>query len=254
MKIEQVALQCYTIRDFCKDEASFAASMKKVAEIGYKAVQISAIGPIEPARVRAICDEHGLTICATHEDSDTILDDPASLFEKLRVFGCVDTSYPWPRIEHTEAGYRDLAKRIVPAAEAFAEAGLRLSYHNHALEFVRYGDTTAMEMMLAASDKLAFELDTFWVQFGGASPVHWIRKCAGRLPVIHLKDYTVLDNETVKMASIGDGNIYWPEVVAEAEKAGCGWFVVEQDRDWVDGDPFVAAKRSFDFIKANLVG
>ncbi|QDU72020.1 sugar phosphate isomerase/epimerase family protein [Mucisphaera calidilacus] len=253
MKIDQVALQCYTIRDHCKTEADFAEAMKKTAAIGYKAVQISAIGPIAPDDVRKICDDNGLVICATHEDSKTILSDPASLFDKLKTFGCIDTAYPFPSIEHTEAGYRELAAKLAVSADAFKEAGLRLSYHNHALEFVNYGGVNAMELLFDANPDLGFELDTYWVQFGGGSPAGWCGKCKGRLPVIHLKDYTVLDNNTVKMASVGDGNIDFAEVIRVAEASGCEWFVVEQDRDWADDDPFVAAKRSFDYIKANLV-
>eukprot|EP01052_Picozoa_sp_SAG31_P009604 SAG31_NODE_508_length_14732_cov_75.624547_8_plen_92_part_00 len=59
MKIEQLGLQCYTIRDYCKTEQDFAESMAKAAAIGYKSVQISAVGPIDPATIKIICDKNG---------------------------------------------------------------------------------------------------------------------------------------------------------------------------------------------------
>ena len=37
----EIGAQFYTLRDFCKDTYSFAETLKKVADIGYKAVQIS---------------------------------------------------------------------------------------------------------------------------------------------------------------------------------------------------------------------
>ena len=35
MKIEQIAVQLYTLRDFTETPADFAATMKRVREIGY---------------------------------------------------------------------------------------------------------------------------------------------------------------------------------------------------------------------------
>ena len=37
----EIGAQFFTLRDFCKDLDSFAESLKKVADIGYKNVQIS---------------------------------------------------------------------------------------------------------------------------------------------------------------------------------------------------------------------
>lgn len=34
VRVEQVGLQCYTIRDHCKTEADFTESMAKAAKIG----------------------------------------------------------------------------------------------------------------------------------------------------------------------------------------------------------------------------
>ena len=37
----QIGAQLFTVRDFCKDLESFSESLKKVAEIGYRVVQVS---------------------------------------------------------------------------------------------------------------------------------------------------------------------------------------------------------------------
>ena len=52
--------QLYTIRMYTQNEKDFARSMKKIAEIGYRTVQISAVGPIRPERIREICEGEGL--------------------------------------------------------------------------------------------------------------------------------------------------------------------------------------------------
>ena len=53
VRLDQIGLQCYTIRDYCKTEEDFAESMAKAAKIGYRAVQISAVGPIAPERIKS---------------------------------------------------------------------------------------------------------------------------------------------------------------------------------------------------------
>lgn len=253
MKIEQLGLQCFTIRDHCKTEEDFAASMKKVADIGYQAVQVSAVGPIPPERIKEICDANGLTIINTHERNIQIIDNPQEVIERLKILGCVHTAYPNPHVDKDEAGFTGLAADLQKVSKVYKDAGITLSYHNHALEFQQMGARNGMEILFDEAPDLAFELDTFWVQKGGGSVEGWCRKCTGRLPAIHIKDYTIFGNDDVKMAAIGDGNLDWPAVIEAAEQSGCEWFIFEQDRDWAEDDPFVAAKRTFDYVSANLV-
>jgi len=65
MKIEQVAVQLYTLRNFLKTPDEVATSLKKVADIGYKSVQLSGLCPMPEADVVKICADNGLTINST---------------------------------------------------------------------------------------------------------------------------------------------------------------------------------------------
>ena len=79
MKLRQDAAITYTIRDFCQTEAAFRASMKKLADIGYQAVQVSTRPPADqmsPTAILEACNDAGLTICATHEPGDVLLNHP----------------------------------------------------------------------------------------------------------------------------------------------------------------------------------
>ena len=69
-----IAVQLYTLREFTKTPADIARTLKKVREIGYRAVQCSALGPIEPRELRAILDQEGLFCCATHTAFDKVRD------------------------------------------------------------------------------------------------------------------------------------------------------------------------------------
>jgi sugar phosphate isomerase/epimerase len=254
MKIEQVALQCFTIRDHVKDEAGFAASMKKVADIGYQAVQISAVGPIPAETIRSICAENNLTICATHEKGDALFNDTEGCIERLKTLGTKYTAYPHPHVAiDTVANVDALIAELQRVGEAFAAAGLYLTYHNHDVEFRRLDGASILERIYAGTTAAALgsELDTFWVQAGGGSTVSWLQGMHGRAPLLHLKDYSIsLTDRQAIMTPIGHGNMDFKAICAAADEAGTEWFIVEQDRDWED--PFVAAAQSFDYIKEEL--
>ena len=80
--------QSYTVREYCRNEKDFAETMEKIAGIGYRFVQLSAIGPIEPARVKAICDRNGLEIVLTHNPESDFLSNIDGLIERHQLYGC----------------------------------------------------------------------------------------------------------------------------------------------------------------------
>ena len=81
--------QLYTVRAYTQTEGDFARTVKRIADMGYTTVQISAIGKeIRPERVREICDENGLKIVLTHSDVNRILNDTDRLIEEHNILGC----------------------------------------------------------------------------------------------------------------------------------------------------------------------
>ncbi len=255
MKINQVAIQLYTLRDHCQTAADLAATMKKVRTIGYQSVQISGLGPIPPNEIAAIVQGEGLTTCATHEDSKTILDDTQKAIDRLLALGTKLTAYPYPagvdfhNPEHIET----LVEKLDAAGAKFRAAGLTLGYHNHANEFFKYKGTTVLDYIYTSisPENLVAELDTFWVQRGGGDVVDWVTRMAGRQPFIHLKDFQVNAAAEISFCEIGNGTLPFDRIIAAAEKGGCEWFIVEQDS--CPGDPFDSIKQSFDYIQANLI-
>ncbi|GHC07926.1 sugar phosphate isomerase/epimerase family protein [Cerasicoccus arenae] len=252
MKIHQVAAQLFTLREFTKTPEDIAQALKKVAEIGYQAVQVSGFGPIENSEVVRLCAENGLTIAATHESGEVIRKEPAKAVQKLKELGCIYTAYPFPAgVDfESEQSVNELIADLENACKVFTEAGMVLTYHNHAVEFLRMGKTTILDKIYSECSIQA-ELDTYWVQAGGCNPEAWVRKLKGRSPLIHLKDFKMTGHHEHTFAEIGYGNLDFKGIIAAADEAGCQWFMVEQDV--CPGDPFDSLKMSFDYIKENLV-
>lgn len=255
MKLEQVAVQLYTLRDYTKTPTDIAATLKKVRAIGYQAVQVSALGPIPEEDLVALCAGEGLALCATHEGSDKILDAPERIAERLNKLRCKYTAYPFPQGVDIkdESQVRALAAKLDRAGAILREAGCVLTYHNHSLEFFKIEGKPVLEWIYDLTDRtnLQGEIDTYWVQHGGGCPVAWCRKLAGRLPLLHLKDYSINADFQPAYAEIGNGNLDFKSIIAAAEASGCEWFIVEQDT--CPGDPFESLAQSFRYIQANLL-
>lgn len=257
MKKEKIAAQLYTVRDYCNDAREIVETLKKVRSIGFKAVQLSSLGPLPPHELVRVLDGEGLTCCSTHEDSEELLTDPESVIERLSVLGCTATAYPWPKDQDfsTLEGVKRLCKALSRTGKLLKKAGITFAYHNHNLEFHRINGKTVLEWIMAEtdSDSLEAELDTYWVQAGGGDPVEWLSRVKGRASMLHVKDYGVDPKGKATFEEIGQGNLNWEKIMHAAKRAGCQWYIIEQDSDWEAGDPFESLKLSLAYLKKTFV-
>ena len=247
-----IAAQMYTVRDFTKTPEGIAESIKKVKNIGYDAMQVSGFGPIDPKDLRKIADDTGVEICATHTGFDRMRDETQAVIDEHHILGCKYPAIgglPQSYREGGEAGYKQFAQEASEVGRKFAEAGLTFGYHNHNFEFQKFGNRTALELILQETDPQAvqLEIDVYWVQAGGADPAAWIKKAAGRIDLIHVKDMAIEGREQ-RFAEVGEGNLNWPAILEAGRQSGTRWYIVEQDRCY-DRDPFESLKISFNNLK-----
>jgi len=245
-----IAAQLYTVRDFTKTPADITATMKKVAKIGYRAVQLSALGPMDPKELRKVCDGEGLKVCATHIGYQQMRDEPQAVIDLHATYRCPYAGIGGLPGEYRSAeGFARFAKEASQVARRLAEGGLRFVYHNHSFELEKFGDRTGLQILYEDSDPAAFlsEIDTYWLQHGGGSPAAWIRRLQGRAPCVHLKDMTNKGGAQL-MAEVGEGNLDWPDILAACRQAGTEWYIVEQDT--CQRDPFESLAISLRNLRA----
>jgi sugar phosphate isomerase/epimerase len=162
-------------------------------------------------------------------------------------------SLPMSYRESGKAGYAQFAKDASKVGKIFSQNGFKFLYHNHHFEFQKEDGMTYMETLFNESipEDFDFEIDTFWVQTGGSDPAAWIKKCNGRIHVVHLKDMVIKNvNGEIKqiMAEVGEGNLNWPAIINACKEAGVEWYVVEQDT--CQRDPFDSLKISLNNLKS----
>lgn len=239
----------YTVREFVKTPAGIAESLKKIRGLGYEAVQLSGLGPIGTQELKRMLDGEGLTAAATHIPWNRLQDDIQSVIDEHNALECKNVAIgSMPNDYRSAEGYGRFAREASEVAAKLNAAGLTFSYHNHSFEFERFGDRTGFQILVEESTPaLGMEIDTYWVQYGGADPAHWIRRVKGRIPIVHVKDMTARGKE-ILMAEVGEGNLNWPNILDACKEAGVEWYCVEQDH--CQRDPFESLGISYRNLRA----
>ena len=242
----KIGAQLYTVREHTQNLKDFAETLKKVAEIGYTTVQVSTTCAFEPEWLRKQLAACGLRCVLTHTPRERLLADPAAVAAEHDVFDCQYVGLDYYEMKDEESYARFLAD-FRPVAQVLRENGKYFMYHNHDQEFKKHNGKLIIESLAEdfSPDEMGFTLDAFWVQAGGGDPAQWLERLSGRVPCIHLKDYSF----GRKMSVIGEGNINFDRVFEKAESAGTKYMLVEQD-DCNGEDPFDCLKRSYEYLKS----
>jgi sugar phosphate isomerase/epimerase len=235
-----VGAQLYTIRDHLKTLPDIAKSLEKIGKAGYKAVQLSGLGPVDPKELVKVVKDSGLKVVSTHEGWKRFLTELEAVIVEHKNLGCVHPAIGGlPNDYFCETGVKRFLDELAPVAARLAQEGMDFSYHNHNHELARHGGQRWLDMLYGQADPkmLKAEIDTYWIQAGGGDPVEWVRKCAGREPLLHLKDMTITPQRELRFAEIGEGNLNWPAILKAAEESGVEFLLVEQDLCY-GRDPF----------------
>jgi len=243
--------QLYTVREFCRTIGGIAETLKKVRAIGYTTVQISGFGPVDPNEVAKAVQDAGLSVAATHVGWQRLLEDTDAVIAEHKTWNCAHPAIGGlPAEYHGVDGLKKFLDELPGVAEKLAAEGMDFSYHNHSHELVKYDGRTWLEMLYdqAAPGHLKAEIDTYWIQHGGGDPVAWVRKCAGRQSLLHLKDMIITEQREQHMAEIGEGNLNWPDILKAAEEGGVEYALVEQDECY-GRDPFESLAISYRNLK-----
>ena len=260
-KVKGIAAQFYTLREFTKTAEDFEQTLEKDAEIGYKSVQLSAVGcmngdepEVSAEQARALLDKFGLTCCATHRTWEQLRDNTAKEVEFHKALGCTYTATGMAPKAFYDGGpeqWREWIEETKPVIDRLSEAGIRYGFHNHANEFeVKDGERSFEVLAAEGHPKLQFEVDTYWVIHAGVDLVPLIEVLDGRLDAVHLKDKEVKGWET-RMAPVGEGNMNWSLIIPALIKAGTEWLIIEQD-DCYGRDPFDCLASSLAFVEGFL--
>jgi sugar phosphate isomerase/epimerase len=255
MKKPGIAMILYTVREPAKED--LLGTLKRIREIGFEYVQWSGMPPMPAGDIREALDAAGLQAIAGHVGLEPFEEDIEGAIRDWKTIGARDVAPGGMMADcrDTLEGWLEGAKRLNAVGAQLREAGMRLSYHNHDFEFETFegDDRCKLDILYGetGAKNLYAELDLAWVNAGGADPVDYLKKYAGRCPVIHCKDMKAeLEDGRPHFVPLGEGVLDWPAIFKTVQEANVEWLVYEQDS--CDIDVFECCQISYEFLSANV--
>jgi sugar phosphate isomerase/epimerase len=240
---DPLGVQLYTLRT--EMERDVAATLARVAEIGYEEVEFAGYFGDSPSEIRRFLADAGLRAPSAHVAPDLVEEAWPATLEAAAAVGhdyVVVPSIP-ESMRTSLDDWRRTAERLTLAAAEARAAGLQLAYHNHDFEFREMEGRTPLNVFLETADPelVQVELDLFWIVHAGGDPIAFIDRWPGRIPLVHAKGRTA----DGRMTEVGSGVIDWAEIFQHRERAGIRHYFVEHDRP---GKPFQSVESSFRYL------
>ena len=252
--------------------------MKRLKDMGYNVVEVSQIEmhPEFVSELKRSCKELDMQIgalsCGVDHLSPTLKftgDTLAHEFDKIvrdsETLGC--TTQRIGSLPRSTMEYPEMALHFLHLCEEYAQKlkayGIHLYFHPHHAEMRRVNGRILLDIMREETECLGFELDTHWLWRGGVDPEKYVRKFAGRIHLMHLKDYRIgsvdfsaypvpeadkweyMMKDIVQFAEVGEGTLDMPAIIHTAVECGAKYFHIEQD-DFYGRDPYESIQLSHD--------
>lgn len=254
-----IGAQLYTLREFCKTPQDLKDSLAKVADMGYRAVQLSGVCGYDPVWMKETLREFGLVAPVTHIPAERLQNELDTVIAEhdtvgIPYIGLGSAPGIFDKTKNCLDAFDAVMKWLPETVRKIRASGHRFLYHNHAREFARNAEGKNFFDRLCEAfspEECGLLLDTYWVQAGGADPAQFLTDYAGRTPCIHFKDMSFDPVEhQAHMAPVGGGNLNWERIFRAAAETGVQYAFIEQDKCY-DKDPFACLAESLAFCRAN---
>src|SRR5262245_33343911 len=235
---DNVGLQLYSVREQTK--ADLPGTLALIHKMGFRNVEVDNLHGKPAAELKQMLDGAGLRPISMHESYQRFRDDLAGVVADakalgLKYIGCGGVPH---RGEYTQAHNDEAIEVFTRAGKALARAGVRLVYHTHGDEFrpSPSGGTFFDDMVKRTQPGvLDFQMDVYWVVFGGADPLVYLKKYPDRILLTHLKDMKkgVVPSRAAdgdNNVTVGTGQVDIAGIVREANRTGrVHWHFLEDE-------------------------
>lgn len=255
-RIMNLGLNLYSVRNLIKTEEDLTKTTAALREMGYGYLQFSG-APFDAEMIKRVSEKTGMPFVLTHSPIDRIIDDTERLIDEHASFGCKNiglSTIPWSLI-HVEDQVKKTIEKLEAAGEKMAKNGFSLYYHNHHVDFQKFGGQTILDYFAENAPSVKFTLDIYWAQFGGEDVMSLIEKLSGKIGCVHIKDYVITfkDGKFEPLSTaIGDGNFDFPKIIAAMKKSGTEYFLVEEENAADFPETLAEVRRNVEFAKAHL--
>ena len=271
---KSTGIQLYTVgKELMQD---MAGTLSKIAAIGYRSVESAGMAGKTAVEFRKALDSAGLRCPSSHlflspgqtavhyfDDVKTLGSDyvVSSVLIKpdANIKGVDD--YIKLVASMTQDDFKKMAADLNTMAVQAKSVGLQFAYHNHNLEFKQWSDgSTTYDTLMAETDPalVKTEVDCGWADLAGHPPLELFKKYAGRIRMLHIKDFQPVPHPVVTLdprtnptwTELGKGHMDYRAILAAAPAAGVERIFVEQEPPYVQFTALEAAKANYQYLQS----
>ncbi len=236
----RIGINIYSLRYAAAKDLE--GTLALIRELGFEEVEAGDLYGRTPAAFAGLLKAHGLRATSYGASWAALERDAAAVGEEARSLGAsyvVCSTIPHSAKHLAEADCGPAAEHLNRWGERLAAAGLRLCYHTHGTEFDASADGTRFDTLARLTDRryVNFEMDIFWIVYGGQDPARMLRRHRGRFPLMHIKDIrkgTVLgltpaDVNEEDSVPLGTGLVDAGAALLAAQECGVKHYYLEEE-------------------------
>ncbi|MGI5900206.1 MAG: sugar phosphate isomerase/epimerase family protein [Christensenellales bacterium] len=268
-----IGLQLYTLRNSA--QKNLHSTLSFVKGLGYDGVELAGLYGLTAGQMKAALEKAGLAAISSHVPYAELADDMRGTIDKYSLIGCEYIAIPYLNKEHRPGseGYPQVLENMKKVGIICREKGMTLLYHNHDFEFMALPDgRIALDALYEdiPADILQTQIDTCWAKVAGHDPAEYVRKYAGRCPLVHLKDfhlegtleYTPYEligirnerpaqfDDMFSFRPLGMGMQDMPALLDACADSGAKWLIVELDAPSPGAAPEEDVSMSIEYLRS----
>jgi sugar phosphate isomerase/epimerase len=272
-----IGLQLYTVD--AEMQQDFSGTLMNVAQIGIKEIEIAGLYGKTAGEWKAALSNSGLSCRSVHVyDANQSPEEVMGFASALGAKYVVTSLNPPPNIMAKIAGIKDDWVPLIKAVEGMtlddwkksvsitsrlgeqaAKHGLVYAYHNHNVEFRKFGNTTIFEMLVASTNPatVKFEMDCGWTSAAGYDPALFLNKYPDRICMLHIKAFqagppnlNLVGPKEPKPTELGGGKPDYKPIFAAAAKAQVEQYYIEQEPPFTKMSALQAVRVNYNYLHA----
>ncbi len=186
-----IGINIYSLRYAA--EKDLPGTLALIRELGFRDVEAGDLYGRTPQAFAELLRSKGLKASSFGTSWDALKKDTAAVAAQAHALGAsfiVCSTIPHSAKHLAERDCAPAADHLNQWGQRLKAAGLTLCYHTHGTEFDPSPDGTRFDTLVRLCDArcVSFEMDIFWIVYGGQDPATLLRRYPGRFPLMHVKD------------------------------------------------------------------